>query len=244
LDTQSDLYTNTLKEIADYVGRTYKYGGAIRRAIANLEDQVFPLPPDLPAGATRGEEHLWTKVVEEVAKIQAQYNQHIMTVFALVWGQCSDALHEKLRPKPEFEAIDAAQNGLDLLRIIHTVAFNHESNKFVAQSVAENTGKVWKCIQESNGSNQAYMDCFNNVVAVVEQTGGELGRNPGIKRFLAEERGFIYDAGPGEPNTMNADEAEAVRDDAEKLYLATIFLMNADRCCYKELQLVTYPGGI
>jgi Reverse transcriptase (RNA-dependent DNA polymerase)/Zinc knuckle len=105
--------------------------------------------------------------------------------------------------------------------------------------VAENTGKVWKCIQESNETNQAYMDRFNNVVAVVEQTGGELGRNPGIERFIAEERGFNYDAAPGDANAMNADEAEAVREDAKKLYLATIFLMNADRRRYKELQVVT-----
>jgi hypothetical protein len=140
------------------MGRTYKYGGAIWQAIANLEDQASPLPPNLPAGATRGEEHLWLMAVEEVTKMQAQYNQHVMTVFGLVWGQCLDALREKLRSKPEFEAINAPQNDLDLLHIICTVGFNHESNKFVAQSVAENTGKVWKCIQESNESDQAYME--------------------------------------------------------------------------------------
>ena len=34
---QSDLFTKTTKELAEYVGRTYKHGGDIRLAVENLE---------------------------------------------------------------------------------------------------------------------------------------------------------------------------------------------------------------
>jgi Reverse transcriptase (RNA-dependent DNA polymerase)/Zinc knuckle len=238
-DTQSDQFTRTLKEVADYVGRTYKYGGAVRRAVESLEEQTFDLPPDPPDGATFGEQRLWEKAVDEVAKKQGLYEQNLMTLFALVWGQCSDALREKLRSKTEYERINTMQNGLELLRLMRTVAFNHESTKFVAQSMVENKGKVWKCIQEAHESNQAYMDRFINTVAVVEQTGGELGGDPAIERFIAEEQGFNYDAAPGDVEAMNDDQAAGVRRDAKELFLATIFLMNADRRRYKELQIVT-----
>jgi Reverse transcriptase (RNA-dependent DNA polymerase)/Zinc knuckle len=232
LDTQSDAFTKAQREIADYVGRTYKYGGAIRRAIETLEDQAFDLPEDPPEDATLGQQRLWEKAVDEVAKKQSHYDQNLMTLYALVLGQCSEALREKLRAMAEWEALSATQDGLALMRMVRTVAFNHESTKFVVHSIAENMGKVWRCIQESHETNQAYLDRFTNVVAVVEQTGGELGHNPGVERFLANERGLDYDV-------MDADDAAAVRDDAKELFLATIFLLNADRRRYKELQLVT-----
>jgi Reverse transcriptase (RNA-dependent DNA polymerase) len=232
-ETQSDLFTKAQREIADYAGRTYKYGGAIRRAVMSLEDQVFDLPDDPPDGATLGQQRLWEKAVDEVAKKQGHYEQNIMTLFALVLGQCTDALREKLRAMAEWEALSGTQDGLALMRLVRTVAFNHESTKFVVHSTAENMGKVWKCIQEAHESNQSYLDRFTNVVAVVEQT------NPGIERFLARERGFDYDAMPGDDDAMNAAQAANVRADAKEMFLATIFLLNADRRRFKELQLAT-----
>ena len=45
LDTrQSDQFTKTTKEIAEYVGRTYKDGGDVRIAVENLERPVFAEP--------------------------------------------------------------------------------------------------------------------------------------------------------------------------------------------------------
>jgi Reverse transcriptase (RNA-dependent DNA polymerase)/Zinc knuckle len=233
--TQSELFTRTQREIGDYVGRTYKYGGAIRKAVLDLEEQVFHVPDDPPDNATLGQQRLWEKAVDEVAKMQGHYNQNLMTLFALVWGQCSDALREKLRSKPEYVEVNTTQNGLDLLNLIRGVAFNQESNKFVAQAVAENIGRVWKCIQEPNESNAQYADRFQTTVEVVEQSGGEIGHQPGIERFLAQERGFDYD----NPGAIHANDLAALHDDAKELFFTTVFLMNADRRRYKELQVVT-----
>jgi Zinc knuckle len=230
-DTQSDLFARTQREIGDYAGRTYKYGGAIRKAVLDLEEQAFDLPDDPPDNATLSQQRLWEKAVDEVAKMQGHYNQNLMSLFALVLGQCSDALREKLRSKTEYAQVNTTQNGLQLLNVIRGVAFNYESNKFVAQAVAENIGKVWKCIQEPNESNANFADRFKTTVEVVEQSGGEIGHQPGIE----QERELDYD----NLASIDADDLAALRDDAKELFLTTIFLLNADRRRYKELQVVT-----
>jgi hypothetical protein len=58
---QSDQYMKTTKEIAEYVGRTFKYGGDARSAVETLETPTVTLPPDPATEATRGEVRLWRK---------------------------------------------------------------------------------------------------------------------------------------------------------------------------------------
>jgi hypothetical protein len=55
------MYTKTVKEIAEYVGRTYKYSGDIRLAVENLVLPDAIEPDDPPADATRTQVRIWEK---------------------------------------------------------------------------------------------------------------------------------------------------------------------------------------
>jgi hypothetical protein len=56
----ADMYTNTTKEISEYVGRTYKYGGEMRQVIMKLRKPTYPIPEDIPkdSSARWSEDHL------------------------------------------------------------------------------------------------------------------------------------------------------------------------------------------
>ena len=58
---QSDMFTKTTKEIAGYVGRTYKCGGNIRTAIENEEAPKFAIPDDVADEAGKGAVRMWEK---------------------------------------------------------------------------------------------------------------------------------------------------------------------------------------
>ena len=55
----ADMYTNTTKEISEYVGRTYKYGGEMRQVIMKLRLPVWPIPEDIPADSSVGLKIIW-----------------------------------------------------------------------------------------------------------------------------------------------------------------------------------------
>ena len=65
---QSDIFMKTTKEIGEFVGRTYKYGGDIRLVVENLELPVMDKPSDPPENATRTQERIWEKQVDEFVK--------------------------------------------------------------------------------------------------------------------------------------------------------------------------------
>jgi hypothetical protein len=52
-----DMYTSTTKEISEYVGRTYKYGGEMRQVIMKLQKPTYDIPEDIPQDSGRSTAH-------------------------------------------------------------------------------------------------------------------------------------------------------------------------------------------
>ena len=81
----------TTREIAEYVGRTYKYGGDVCLAVETLVIPTFPVSTDPAEGASRTE--VWEKLVDEHVKRMSGLAENIKTLYSLVWGQCNDVAH-------------------------------------------------------------------------------------------------------------------------------------------------------
>jgi hypothetical protein len=62
---QADIFTKTTQEVAEYVGRTYKYGSNVRLAVEKLSRPVLELPVDQPDTATKTETRIWKKEIDE-----------------------------------------------------------------------------------------------------------------------------------------------------------------------------------
>jgi hypothetical protein len=72
---QSDQYTRTTKEIAEYVGRTFTYGGDARLSVETLVLPTFSTPNDPDPSATRTEVRIWEKTVDEYVKQISRVNR-------------------------------------------------------------------------------------------------------------------------------------------------------------------------
>ena len=99
---QADQFNKTTKEIAEYVGRTYTYGGDARLAIENLEIVEPPEPEDPPEGATETKRRIWEKHVDEYVKRTTHMTENIKSIFSLVWGQCTDIMRQKVEALSDF----------------------------------------------------------------------------------------------------------------------------------------------
>jgi hypothetical protein len=59
-----DVFAQTTREIAEYVGRTYIYGSNTRLAIDNLVMPVLGMPIDPSTEATKTQKRIWEKKVD------------------------------------------------------------------------------------------------------------------------------------------------------------------------------------
>jgi hypothetical protein len=81
---QSDVYTKTTKEIGEYVGRTYRYGSDMRRAVQKLTMPNMPVPADPADGANKAVVRMWEKKIDEFVKRELALQENLRTLYTLV----------------------------------------------------------------------------------------------------------------------------------------------------------------
>ena len=89
---QADMFVATKKEIAEYVGREYTFGGDARLAVEELEKPTLTKPSDPPANASKTDEKIWEKEIDNYVKkkcyIQQQTHKAYQYPVFLHQGSC------------------------------------------------------------------------------------------------------------------------------------------------------------
>jgi Zinc knuckle len=235
---QSDMYTQTTKEIAEYVGRTLSYGNDIANAITNLRLPTIVEPPEpvpTPPATTlsKAQDKIFEKQIVEYCKRIAQLEENVKKVFAIVWGQCSEALREKLRALPNFTQMQSDGDGLGLLKEIQDIAFKRERGKDPWHAYFEATLQLFLFRQGDNMSLQHYFEKFQNLCDVVDHCGGGLGN----VRELQQEMLTKIAADPKSPTMA---EILLAKNKSRDRFYATMFFLRADRNRYGPLQKAIY----
>ena len=134
---QSDQFVTTTREIAEYVGRTYKYGGDIKATLEKLELVTIDLP-DQPVDPNDVLQKLiYTKEAEEYVKKKVFLRENMKTAFSLIWGQCSDLMRVKIKAHSDFNTFNEEQDPVALLKAIKSINFKFEEHKYIYHSVYE-----------------------------------------------------------------------------------------------------------
>lgn len=84
---QADMYNKTTKEIAMYVGRTYKFGNDAKLAIEHLGIPMFDKPPNPEEDAGRSDIRIWEKEIDDYVKRKNTFKENMKSAFSVVWGR-------------------------------------------------------------------------------------------------------------------------------------------------------------
>jgi hypothetical protein len=141
---QAGQFVKTLEDIAAYCQKEYSEGGGdIGTAIRTLQNPTLILPPEpgtpvipahpgdpnavppIPAQAampavppTAIELFMWQENYKRASKRIHQFNQNRERATALVWGQCSQELKNKVKAAPNYATVWANHDVVALLLII------------------------------------------------------------------------------------------------------------------------------
>jgi len=88
----ADAYTMTTQAVGIFLGSTCKSGMDIRSAVENMKQPTLPVPPDLPQTAMEGVKLKFNEQIKELAKREAVLDENIGKLFAMVIGQCTEAM--------------------------------------------------------------------------------------------------------------------------------------------------------
>ena len=217
----ADQFIQTTKEIKNYVGRTYKYGGDITAAIAAL--QVTTLkepaePKDTTAVITMKK---WEKEYDAYLKSKKYLDDNVKTLYNLVWGQCTDAMQQKIEGLDTYEDMETEQDGIALLVAIQDTSYNYQSQKYRIESVNEALYRLMT-LRQNNLSPQQYHEQFTNMLAVYLHCGGTNQPHKGCLDYVADKN-----------NWGNITDAQ--RTSVFEMQWANWFILHADRHRYGGL---------
>ena len=234
---QADAFAKTTKELAGYVGRTLKEGDDVRLAVKYLELPIIEEPDDPdtdvnnPKPGDRFKEMKWGNAMKIHQARVALLSTNMRTLYSLVIGQCSESMINKLESSEDFKEISDNSDSLALLKAIKKVSFHYESQKFGPQAMHESLIAFYNCKQDSRMTTDAYLEVFNNTVAIVEYCGGTIGTSIELERAMGRERGI------NDILTLDDDERRELQADAQERFLAVAFIMGADKQQFGTLML-------
>jgi hypothetical protein len=214
-----DQYIKTMKEIKNFVGRTYtKYTGDLIQAVEdlNLDNPQAPVDPD-PANQLAVE--IWKMELKEHREKVQHYENFRAGLYNVVLGQCTEALEERLKSHEDFPA--AHNNGVALLMIIKRLTYSFEERRMMADALTDVKENFYGFRQGRYMPLQCYHELFIAQVQVLDEVGVSIADQALINK-IAETNGNVNLDG-------DADPTDADRASACELSLALQFIRGANR---------------
>ena len=219
----SELFTKTTKAIAEYVAREYSSAGEFRNALPSLHLPSLnpPTRPD-PDDPFLMEE--WKIEYREHKKRLEDRRQNMQKIYALVLGQCSPTIRDRIEASDEWDSVNNASNPIALLRIIRQSLYHRATRRKDTHALLEAELTLHKFRQTERMSNSDYLEKLRELVEVYEHLGGE----PGCSEARVNAR--LID-----PEMADADEIRGAKTEAREEYLAVMLLFKSDPKRYANL---------
>ena len=144
-----------------------KFGGDISIAVQTLQKPKFALPPNLTTDALDAEKELWKDAIKQVGKRLNYLDENIKTVYAIVWGKCTDIMQQKLEASDEYNEVWESGDGLRLLSMIKDITYVFQTQKYTGQSAFEAKKKFMNHVQGRTMTVKEHLTSFNNLVDVI-----------------------------------------------------------------------------
>jgi hypothetical protein len=231
----SDQYAKTTEEIIRYLSTKYKRGGDVERSLADGTMMSTPIPT-VPTGATVNNVvmapadaamQVWKMQVNMVLQRQALLESNLESAYALIRGQCSDAILEKVKAQDNYTAMHQDRNPIKLLQLLKSVMYQYNSRKYRAMAIIGLIGPTI-VVQTRFMTDSVYLEKFRTKLSVLESAGGSITSHPGMTADELRATGIAPEQATG-AETASASAAGAARIEA------ALFLMKSDHHRYGRL---------
>jgi hypothetical protein len=162
---------------------------------------------------------------KKTADYQIQHQaENRQKVFSLVWQQCTESMHAKIKAHREHQSVETILDGIYLLRVIKLTCFDIEDEKHVPQKAHESKAAFY-ALKQGKDADQTHQIKFMNAVQVIEQCGASLGEDPMVRTMVCKSLGHNAD-------TRNASEISVITTTVRDHTLGVALILRAEpeRC--------------
>jgi hypothetical protein len=171
---------------------------------------------------------IWEKETDEHVKRKAKHGDNCHTLFSLILGQCTYYLKAKLYSLSSFPAMKEDFDVFQLINAVKGITFHLEDSTYHLEALHDANIRFYALRKGKDVDNVKFLELFQTHVAIVEQFGGEVARDPVI---VIRELELI---GVDQTSATDAQILETRRVGKEN-YLAMALIRAADKSRYSRL---------
>ena len=165
---QAQKYRDNIEVLKIYIGRKHtKYTAEL---VSSLDTLTLTIPEELAVltetSPTPGALKKWELDYKRREEQREIFHNFLASFYALIWGQCTLVLRDKLRSHATFLNIEQQQNGLSLLKLIKTLTHTYDNTK-IHNVDALDTYK-WQYMTMKKHGHQSIADFYQQFQAHVQ----------------------------------------------------------------------------
>ena len=174
-------YQETLDQLQVYAANMYRKDiKALKVLFTDLEQPtiLMPIPKKNP---TTVEDILFKEEVKQYTKDEKSLESTLVSLYNVVWGQCSKLLQNKLKANPLYDDFNNSSDVVTLLKEIKLLSNKIEENTSAYNALHEAKSKLYRYQQGENKSLADHMRNFKDLCQSVEYHGSHTFFGQGMK---------------------------------------------------------------
>ena len=150
--------------------------------------------------------------------------KHILNqqkTFAIIVGQCTQRLQDKMHDDAKWEEVNKKQKPLELYALIERVIMKQTGDEYAPCNLVDHLLAVLTMRQPNNMSNSQWYEKFNTRVDVAESVGVKFDQFDSLWDYCCTAKGW------GKYGTLTTKEQEEIRSDSKERLLAYLIIKNS-----------------
>ena len=184
--------------------------------IARLKNEIAEIEyesmQDVPYKLNGEEATLYSNEMKSHSVKVATLEKHRGQAFALIIGQCTQLLLDKMKQEKKWEVVSASYDPLELYKLIECVVLKQTEDQYVVAAMWDQYRQVYNS-QQGTLSNTYYYETFRTKVEVAESVGCVFSNDRTREYCAQDEYKTSYDS-------LAPDEKAKVDDSARERFIA------------------------
>ena len=224
--TDSKRYDETITELITFVGANYTSGKDLTKCIQKLEMVAIPTIQDANSKLSKAEVEKLPYAEQMTLKHKSErYNKrcdaledNVEKLYYLVVGQCTPHMDAEVKAHKKYEDVHNSQNGIGLLKIVKSIAYDFQSTKYRPNALLASTSRLYKLTLSQCKNLTDYYETFQGMVDVLATQGSSIGMDYVTCKDIIDTGGLDADG------LSHAEYRDTIGKEAQQRYLACVFL--------------------
>ena len=167
-------FQETLEQLQVYASLAYKNEIKYLKVLFTQLQEPNIIKPEPPKGGNTQDDTIYREEVRQYIKEKRNLDTTLVSIYNVVWGQCSKLLQNKLKSNPKYTSFDDNSDVVSLLTEIKTLSNQLEENVSSYDALHEAKTKLFQYQQSEDESLADHMRNFKALCSTVDYHGGDV----------------------------------------------------------------------